>query len=332
MGFKGWKILISIIIPIYNVEKYLDRCICSVLTQTFRDLQVILVNDGSTDNSALICEKYKLADNRVIVVNKENGGLADARNVGMRYADGEYIAFVDGDDYVACDMYEELYNAIKRNSVPIACCGRAGFYEKGMKIRNRKSFVLKCEMVYDRIESVKALCLYNAMDFSCCDKLFEKSLFSGVRFPKGKTSEDIPVVFELFCRAKGVVHIGKAKYYYCHRMNSITGEPFSVRRMDYLFFIQNVCRKTLVLYPQCKKEVQVLHLRAAFSTWQNVMKLRDYKLQYSGIEKRLRIMIINLLIAYSFNPYIKLEEKKRMAGELLSGSVHLSDKKLTKKK
>ena len=117
------KSLISIIIPVYNVEKYLDRCISSVLDQTYQNLQIILVDDGSTDNCSELCEKYKILDARVRVIHKSNGGAADARNMGLQIADGEYIGFVDADDYIAKDMYECLYETLKKVNVILPVVG-----------------------------------------------------------------------------------------------------------------------------------------------------------------------------------------------------------------
>ena len=108
------KELISIIVPVYNVEKYVEKCINSIINQTYKNLQIILVDDGSKDNSGKICDEFKLKDNRIEVIHKNNGGLSDARNAGLKLAKGDYIGFVDSDDYIEADMYETLYNLIKK--------------------------------------------------------------------------------------------------------------------------------------------------------------------------------------------------------------------------
>lgn len=308
--------LISVIIPVYNVENYLERCIESVICQTYKNLQIILVDDGSTDRSGEICEKYKEIDNRIVVIRKKNGGLADARNAGVDLAKGSYVGFVDSDDYVEHDMYEKMYCALHSYHVPIACCGRVDFFEKAMNRRPQKRYVHRKITCYDKGAAMRALCLYDGMDFSVCDKLTAKELFKGLRFPKGRSSEDIPVVYELYNRASGVVHIGEPKYFYCHRLDSITGRAFSIRRLDYLIFIQAVYKDITFNYPKIKKEAEVLYFRAIVSMWRGLHKDEIGRKKFDTVENRLRGMILYYLLRYAFNPYLKVEEKKWIIEEL----------------
>ena len=122
--------LISVIVPIYNVEKYLERCLDSIIKQTYKNLDIILVDDGSIDNSTKICDEYVKKDSRIKVIHKENGGLSDARNVGIDNSDGKYICFIDSDDYIELDMIENLYDGIVKNNANICCCGKLLEYEK----------------------------------------------------------------------------------------------------------------------------------------------------------------------------------------------------------
>ncbi len=309
--------LISIIIPIYNSEKYLERCIESVLNQTYYNLQIILVDDGSVDKSYEICEQYRELDDRIVVIRKPHGGAGEARNVGMRILKGVYVGFVDSDDYVEHDMYEKLYYAIKTYRVPIACCGRVNLYEEGMGVRNHKSFVRKEVTCYSKESALKALCLYDSMDFSPCDKLIDANLLRGIQFPTRRVAEDIPVVYELYSKSEGVVHIGKAKYFYCHRENSTTTRKFTLRRLDYLLFIQDIYRDILNKYPKMRREAEVLFFNAIIIMWHQVREDLIEAERHLAIEKRLRRLLKHYLLRYIFNPYIEKRQYSDLIQELL---------------
>ena len=153
---------ISIIIPIYNLEKYLDKCIKSILNQTFKDFELILVNDGSTDKSGVICDNYKKVDDRIVVIHKENGGTSSARNIGIDIARGKYIGFVDGDDYIHENMYYELYENLIKNNSDISICKFVRVYDNSeMKFSNNNLL----EENYSNIEALKELYKENAVDF-----------------------------------------------------------------------------------------------------------------------------------------------------------------------
>lgn len=145
---------ISIVVPIYNVEKYLDQCVKSIINQTYKNLEIILVNDGSIDNSGKICDKYKRQDNRVIVIHKENGGSSDARNVGIQIATGKYIGFVDSDDYIEKDMYEFLYNNMINENADISCCNRFLLWSNKKQIYGEKKYYA----VMNSKEAIKKSC------------------------------------------------------------------------------------------------------------------------------------------------------------------------------
>lgn len=304
--------LISIIIPVYNTKKFINRCIHSVIAQTYSNLQIIIVDDGSNDGSGEVCDSYKQLDDRIIVVHKENGGAGDARNAGLKVANGKYIGFVDSDDYIAADMYESLYSAIKSYQVVIACCGRIDVYKGNAKI---KRFVLKEEVCYNHIDALKSLFLYESMDFSPCDKLFDAGLFNKLKFPKGRTSEDIPVIYRLYSRAGNVVHIGSAKYYYCHRQESTTGKDFFFRRIDYVLFIRDIYRDIVINCPELSIEAEAMLLKAILDRWLEVREVNKKAWKYEKLEKKLNKIIFHDLFRYFLNPYIEKEEY----GKILRG-------------
>lgn len=220
---------ISIIVPVYNVEKYLTKCIDSIINQTYKDLEIILVDDGSTDNSGQICDQYAIKDNRIKVIHKENGGLSDARNVGIKNSTGEYLSFIDSDDYIDKDMIECLYNAITDTNSDIAVCGKYIEKETGKYYLKNVNLQLK---IYDSKEALKSILTNNLIDVSACDKLFKKTLFRDIKFPKNKYFEDMGTIYKLIDLCNSIVHIGGAKYHYIQRQDSITKTKFDMRYND----------------------------------------------------------------------------------------------------
>ena len=223
--------LISIIIPVYNVEQYLKQCLDSVINQTYKNLEIILVDDGSTDNSGKICDEYALKDNRIKVIHKQNGGVSSARNTGLNVATGEYIGFVDGDDYIELDMYEYLYSLNKTNNTSLAICN---FYiEEDKKITNVKPITNK--YILDANEMLK--CSFKQL-FSW-NKLIEKNLFNQLYFPENISyGEDMTVCMELFIRAKKISYGNKNKYFYRQHFQSVTNNlKWEAKNLDVIYQI-----------------------------------------------------------------------------------------------
>lgn len=212
--------LISVIVPVYNVQNYLKKCIQSIINQTYKNIEIILVNDGSTDDSGLICEKFSDVDSRISVVHKTNGGLSDARNVGIKMAHGKYIGFVDGDDYIDKLMYEKLINKMERSNADIAICGRCRIKEKAKRgknvFKNKKTYVLDKETAFKKFLTRKYF------DSSACDKLFKRALFKDIKFPLGCTQEDILTFYKLLEKSKKVILLKEVLYFYVIRKGSIT--------------------------------------------------------------------------------------------------------------
>lgn len=211
--------LISVIIPIYNVEKYLKTCIESVIQQTYKNLEIILVNDGSTDNCLNICNKYKKKDNRIKVINKKNGGLADARNVGLENSTGIYVAFVDSDDFIEKDMYEMLYQDLKVNRADIVGCD---YYIYNTLKYSKSDNITKGKKIMTTEEALIKMNQLRGFGVSACNKLYRKEIFKEIRFPVGKISEDWFIMYKILDKAKKIVYNPVAKYYYRQRTGSIT--------------------------------------------------------------------------------------------------------------
>ena len=219
---------ISIVVPIYNVENYLPRCIESLIRQTYQNLEIILVNDGSTDSCLSICNYYSKKDKRIVVVDKTNGGLSDARNAGIEIAHGNYITFVDSDDYVSEHYVSHLYEAIVSANADISIVKCNTFYED-----TEKSFTLSDQLgSIETISSEEAILrtLDIVLRQSAWGKLYPISLFKNIRFPVGALYEDLAIVFYLMCKCSTIAIADNYDYYYLIRKNSIMTSSFSIRQ------------------------------------------------------------------------------------------------------
>lgn len=225
--------LISVIVPVYKVEKYLARCVESILGQTHREIEVILVDDGSPDKCPMMCDEYARHDSRVKVIHQANGGLSNARNAGIDIASGAFIGFVDGDDYISREMYGALYTALKAGNADMSVCNFHYVGENEADQFDNSNLPVKdgvlssLEVITDKLCADK-----NWYWVIACNKLFRRELFSGLRYPAGKLHEDEFVIHKLLLQCKRVAGVAKALYFYLQRHSGITSSAYSVRRLD----------------------------------------------------------------------------------------------------
>lgn len=224
------KPLISIIVPIFNVEQWLPRCIESLLVQTYQNIEIILSDDGSSDGSSKVCDEYALKDNRIRVIHKENEGVSVARNIAVDQARGEYISFVDSDDYITDDYIEVLYDLCVKYKVRLSVADWC-VYPMGTapKLLDREYKEYKME------KNVALEDMFNHLHFdnSPCVKLYHKSVFENIRYPEGFVYEDLMTTFRLLLKCEeGVAYCNKQIYYYMFRPGSIEGSTFSEKKMD----------------------------------------------------------------------------------------------------
>ena len=226
--------LISIIVPVFNVERYLDKCINSIVNQTYKNIEIILVDDGSPDTCPQLCDTWAEKDNRIIVIHKKNGGLSSARNAGVKISTGKYIGFVDSDDYIAIDMYENLYNAIIECDADMAICSYVFLDEQGNKIEGSaespiKNEILNEQQAYRKLDMSKPNYWYYVTAFN---KLYKRELFKKVTFKEGKIHEDEFAIHHFFAACSKIVTIENILYYYIQHKGSIMTSPFSLKRLD----------------------------------------------------------------------------------------------------
>lgn len=221
--------LISVIVPVYKVEEYLDRCVQSIVDQTYRNLEIILVDDGSPDNCGAMCDAWAEKDSRIKVIHKENGGLSDARNVGMAIATGEYTSFVDGDDYIAPEMYQLLFEGMLKDGSDIAACGVEMVFEDGTPSR---MLTKEGNCVLDTQAAMEAVVNESWLKQPVWYKLYRTELVRDILFPVGKYHEDVFWSYQAIARARKVSVFDTPCYFYVQRSGSIMGEGYSLKRLD----------------------------------------------------------------------------------------------------
>lgn len=210
--------LISVIVPVYNVEHYLNRCVDSILAQTYSDLEILLVDDGSTDNSGAICDAYARQDARVQVIHKKNGGLSDARNCGIEHAKGRYFCFVDSDDGIAPQMIEVLYRELLENAADISAVGWKAFDTEAFPSIEEQEASSKILQPKEAIRQI--LCSEELGDFAW-NKLYKCSLFQEIQYPYGRMMEDQGTTYKLLDKCQGVAYCPVPLYFYYQRPGSI---------------------------------------------------------------------------------------------------------------
>ena len=250
---------ISIIVPVYNVEAYLEKCVESILKQTYTNLEILLVNDGSTDKSGELCDKLALRDHRIRVIHKENGGLSDARNRGIDEASSNLIGFIDSDDYIDEDMYETLYRQMVASKADLSMCGHYDVYHQipEKQVAKIKTWELMPE------EAIKMVMEAKILSVTAVNKLYKKALFEQLRFRIGKIAEDAFIMVDLIHQCSKIVATNEKKYYYVHRENSITTQKFSLKFLNVIEAYEQNAKIISENYPDLY-DVAIMRLNWAY--------------------------------------------------------------------
>lgn len=299
------KVKVSVIIPVYNVEKYINACMNGVLAQSLEDIEVILVDDGSCDNSGKICDDYAKKDKRVKVIHQLNGRQGRARNEGVKIASGEYIGFIDGDDCISPFMYEELYNKAKATDSDIVMCDYYRFLETG-KVLSKKSRIDKIFLKRDIFNVHNLSCAPNRKSFFCVavcwNKIFKRDFYlKNLKFPENIIFEDSPVMFDAFVKAERISVVNKKLYYY--RVNNRNSSSVSkdVKVLD-LFKSGNLTLDNLLCFDYNKFTEFIIAsiVRDYIHHWRDLtgaLKMQ-YVQQLEGIIKRIKGMGLYKFISF----------------------------------
>lgn len=251
--------LISVIVPVYNVEDYLPKCVDSLLAQTYENLEILLVDDGAKDRSGAICDEFAEKDPRITVIHKANGGLSSARNAGIDIAHGEYLAFLDSDDWVEPDTYEYLLSLAQKYSVKLVCAGRYDVEPSGEKTPGL------CPPKEEKISTedlVSRIFLWDNVDSAAWDKLYHRSLFESIRYPLGVICEDVPTTYRLALTTDYAAMGNKPIYNYLHRPGSITKSAVSEKTFHFSHHTAVVYEDIRENHPSLLPQAEYLRVRS----------------------------------------------------------------------
>ena len=262
---------ISVIVPVYNVEPYIDRCLQSILGQTYQNLEIVLVNDGSTDNSGAICERYARQDSRIRVYDKPYGGVSDARNYGVSHATGTYLTFVDSDDYIVPDYAEYLLKILTRSQAEMAVCQHVVWY-------GNKHFhtALSGEDVLPPKTCIERMLYHDVIDTSVWGKLYRRDLFDGISYPKGKLYEDIATTYKLILKCQKIAVGYEPKYHYVMNPDSIVNRSFHEGKFDLLEMTDNMASDVVKVYPDLARAALRRRVYARFSVLNQMLRSEAY--------------------------------------------------------
>lgn len=315
---------ISIIVPVFNVEKYLERCVNSLINQTYKNIEIILVDDGSPDLCPQMCDEYAKKDKRIKVLHKKNGGLSDARNAGLDVATGEYIAFVDSDDWVETDFIETLYKNAKSENADISIIGCTLVWDDGRKKPVSKD---KGYYVFDKEKAIREMLAQRKFGCMVCQKMYRKQIFDTVRFPVGKLYEDVAVSMPTFLKAKKVVVSGNHGYNYYQRNDSIVNSKFDERKLYFLECCQNIIKYSDKHEKMYDTEAHIFYLRAlmmfALTSYQNseneknteyieqeIKKNKKYIWNNMYLELRKKVVLSLICVGFSRNILARMWKKQ----------------------
>lgn len=293
--------VISVIVPVYNVEKYIKACVDSIRRQSYKNLEIILVDDGSSDSSGRICDEYKLIDSRIVVVHQENRGLSGARNSGLEIAKGKYVSFVDSDDEVDPLMYESMSCFI--SDCDVIECGVQRFVKE--KEVYRVSSVPNTIKRLNKMEALENLVCNPGMTASFCNKLFRINLFDELRFEEGIIHEDEHLIFRILDRIDNYGYINAEFYCYRTRANSIMTTQLSMKQLDAVYVWED-------RYEYCKKKQYMeLMLRTQAALYYECCNLykKDFFRKDSKANKYLTDKIEKYQSELIHNPYVKVKHK-----------------------
>ncbi len=320
---------ISVIVPVYNVEKYLDRCVESIVSQTYENLEIILVDDGSLDNCPQMCDDWAKKDERIRVVHKTNGGISSARNRGIDEASGRYLMFIDGDDEILPNMVESMYLHIKKSDSDIARC-------RMIKVEKTRSYPTRefcSDKSYIELSGMKAMekLFINEIDCSVCLGLYKNELFCNIRFPLGKTNEDFAVLYKVFCNSKKVVYMSDVFYKYFYRENSITTSRFSIKQFDKYYncidmidYIQTNCPAVL---PEARYYLQLQSMYLYKEVMLRGLE-KEHFTEYRKIRKTLKREALNIISSKWFSSKEKLSVIVMVYTSDIYKSLHKKEMKI----
>ena len=298
-------VMVSIIIPAYNCEAYIERCLISVCNQTYNDIEIIVIDDGSTDHTSDVCKRFCKTDKRIKLVHKKNGGLSSARNLGIELCVGEFITFIDSDDWVREDHIELLLRELKKNDADISITGYITVYDE-RKTHNKREFFPGTE-VYEGDMVVRALFRMDKFQGMACSKMYRRELFDEIRFPVVRCYEDNLIMLQLFDKCEKAVWIPQYTYYYFQRPGSLVNSGYSSEK---LMLMKGAAQ--WVRYSESRNNI--FYMEAGAFYLKSILTLlinlnNGDKAPFSSDEKRLMRALRYAIRYIKGNPYIDKRKK-----------------------
>lgn len=306
--------LISIVVPVFNVESYLSKCLDSILEQTYKNIEIIVVDDGSTDLSSSICDDYAKRNTNVVVIHKENGGLSSARNAGIKVAKGKHIFFIDSDDYIDKKTLEILIDSLEKNESDISICQITD---------NKNEFGTKKNLTTENFsskEALKQIFAEQKLNTSACAKLFKRELFDSIEFPEGLIYEDFATIYKVILKAKNITACNLPLYYYRTNEESITKTKFNKNRMQFFTVSEMVIKDIKDKYPELVPLIKNRETRHTISFYKQIS---ESGFDDETIKQELRKRIKDNIKNYYKSPY-KLTSK--MYGTLIIKAPKVAEK------
>lgn len=311
------KELISIIVPIYNVEKYLENCINSIINQTYKNIEILLIDDGSTDSSSKICDELSKEDSRIRVFHKKNGGLSSARNYGLDRMKGEYVTFVDSDDTIEKDYIEYMYNLIQKYNVSLS------IIPYNVVVNELKKYSIGSNYKEEKLtteECLKRMLLEQGFTITACAKLYKKELFNKVRFPLNKLCEDNGTTYKTILLCDNIAYGNISKYNYFKRANSIMTSNFNMRKLDLLELTDIMCSDIEKVYPNISEACINRRIHSRFSILRQMVNCKLNKEEDIKEKEIIRYLKNNKSIVFKNKTFNK-RDKIAMLSLLLGKNI-----------
>ncbi len=297
-------ITVSIVVPVYNVREYLPRCLSSIQGQTYQSLDIILVDDGSTDGSEVICDELAEQDNRVQVIHKPNGGLGSARNAGIAQAKGLYIGFVDSDDWIEPEMIQNMMEQMMRTDAQITACNICRVDESGRKTYYNDHYEER--LTYTTEQALTELPKNERLSNSMCNKLFHRDILSGLRINESMHYEDNPFTPQCIARAERIAYTGEPYYNYYERSGSISRSNFSLKEFDRVLADRMRLDYYHNNFPECEDSAAIAYIGSGLKVYYNSRKTKEATQKRASLKKELRRAIKR----YYDLPYTKKQKAK----------------------
>ena len=320
---KDFNPLVSVIIPVYNVKKYLKEAVESAISQNYKNLEILLIDDGSTDGSGELCDKLKEEDARIKVFHKENGGLSSARNFALEKIKGEYVCFLDSDDSLTPDFVSYNIKLIEEHKTPLSI---SSHYEKTEKkgLKRFSPAPFRCPKVLDSEECLKEMLKEEGFMVSAWGKLYSSELFNKspkIRFPENKLYEDVGTTYKLILKAKNIVVGPSPKYIYNLRPTSITNKTFDFKKLDLLELTDEMCSKINEKVSKLKNVLKLRRVRARFSLYRQLLKKKNLSSEEKNLKADLKKFIKSKKDWVLKNPESSKKDRLAMQSFLLGEPV-----------